>query len=288
MAETKEVGICDVDRVPEGAVEVTPAELQGRLREIISYAKRTGIVIPVFVFGAPGVGKTDIVTQIGKELNMPVEVFLASTMDPTEIRGIPYPFPEKGYSEWYPQRTWIQNPTDEKPWGQSPGIFFFDELNLATKATMSAFYRLILEGRLDTIDIHNSMRIAAGNLKTQVKEVSDLNLAVRTRFEIYYLKPDAKSWLIWAKAHDVDEKVIGYIEEHPMQIYCVNQVNPEMAKANPRSWTRVSQLLKIGLNTKEDIAGSVGLDPAIKFMQYMANVPERKIPNFGLEKFGGV
>ena len=281
--------ICTPDQIPAGAIAISPNELRQRLREIIAYGKRTGIIIPVFIFGPPGVGKTDLINDIGREINAEVHTFIASTMDPTEIRGIPYPIQDSnyesgGYAEWYPQRAWLSPKGAEHQYQ----IYFFDELNLATKATQAAFYRLILEGRLDTIDISRDARIAAGNEKSQVREVQEMNLALTTRFEIYYVRPDAKSWLEWAKSHDIEEPVVQYIEEHPTQIYCVNQQNPNLAKANPRGWARVSQLLRIGLMSKEDITGSVGRDPANKFLAFLANKPERKVPNFGLEKFGGV
>lgn len=279
MAEKPEPGVCDVDIVPEGAYEIVPSELKSRLKRIIQYGKDTGIIIPVFLYGPPGVGKSAIASEIAVELGMDLHTFIASTMDPTEIRGIPVPMTEEKekYSEWYPQRQWVEGMGNTN-------IYFFDELNLATQATQAAFYRLILEGKLDTIDISRAARIAAGNRKEDVSTIKAMPMPLTTRFEIYYIKAEAKSWLDWARKNDIDENVIGYIEEHPGQIFCTNKTKPDVAKATPRSWTRVSQLLKVGLNTKEDIAGSIGFDPANKFLAYMAKKPERKIPNLGTEE----
>lgn len=275
MAQSKS-SICLEQAVPQGAEDLNTSELIPRLTDIARYAKETGIVIPVFLYGGPGVGKTEIVNQIGKDLGAKVETYIASTMDPTEIRGIPVPLPRASpqYSEWLPQKSWLAGQGEFK-------IYFFDELNLAPASTQAAFYRLILEGKLDTIDISRSMRIAAGNRSSDVSTIRNLSLPLATRFEIYWLKPNIQGWLRWASTHGIRKEVMDYLTEYPTQLYCVNPPMQDMAKATPRGWERVSTLLKIGLNTKEDIAGSIGLDPATKFLAWLAQKPVKGPVNLG-------
>ena len=267
---------CVQQTIPTGAEEVNTSELIPRLTDITRYAKETGIVIPVFIYGGPGVGKTEIVNQIGKELGAKVETYIASTMDPTEIRGIPVPLPRSSpqYSEWLPQKNWLTAKNDFK-------IYFFDELNLAPASTQAAFYRLILEGKLDTIDISKSMRIAAGNRSSDVSTIRNLSLPLATRFEMYWLTPNLQGWLRWASTHGIRSEVMDYLTEYPNQLYCVNPGMQDIAKATPRGWERVSNLLKIGLNKKEDIAGSIGLDPALKFLAWLAQKPVKGPVNLG-------
>lgn len=55
---------------------------------------------PVFMWGPPGVGKSDIVSQLGQELNAHVIDIRLSLWEPTDIKGIPYFNPEKHTMQW--------------------------------------------------------------------------------------------------------------------------------------------------------------------------------------------
>ena len=43
----------------------------------------------VFIWGAPGIGKSSLVRQTGEKLDLPVTDLRASLLDPTDLRGIP-------------------------------------------------------------------------------------------------------------------------------------------------------------------------------------------------------
>jgi len=45
---------------------------------------------PIFLWGPPGIGKSDIIHQIGEQLNAHVIDIRLSLWDPTDIKGIPY------------------------------------------------------------------------------------------------------------------------------------------------------------------------------------------------------
>ena len=58
---------------------------------------------PIFIWGAPGIGKSDIVRQIGKELNREViDIRLTLCSDASDLKGIPYHNKTLNVMSWAP------------------------------------------------------------------------------------------------------------------------------------------------------------------------------------------
>lgn len=68
----------------------------------------------VFIWGAPGIGKSSIVRQIAEAKNLPVVDLRASLLDPTDLRGIP--MIQNKTSVWCPP-SFLPKTSDK------PGIF---------------------------------------------------------------------------------------------------------------------------------------------------------------------
>jgi MoxR-like ATPase len=45
--------------------------------------------IPAFLWGAPGIGKSDMVSSVAKGLNLPLIDLRATLLDPVDLRGLP-------------------------------------------------------------------------------------------------------------------------------------------------------------------------------------------------------
>ena len=57
---------------------------------------------PMMLWGSPGIGKSDIIQQIGDEEDRPVIDLRLLLMEPTDLRGIPYYNKEKNCMDWAP------------------------------------------------------------------------------------------------------------------------------------------------------------------------------------------
>ena len=121
---------------------VTPNGAKKSLRKCIKIQR------PVFMWGPPGIGKSDIVKQIGDEQNRPVIDVRLSLWEPTDIKGIPYYNSTLNTMSWAPPS---ELPTD----ANSNAILFLDELNSAAPATQAAAYQLILNRRVGTYCLPN-------------------------------------------------------------------------------------------------------------------------------------
>jgi len=112
---------------------------------------------PVMIWGPPGIGKSDIIAQIGQKLDREVIDLRLLLMEPTDLRGIPYYNKSQNKMDWAPP---VDLPSDPK----STAILFLDELNAAPMATQAAAYQLILNRRIGTYVLPKGVSVvAAGN-----------------------------------------------------------------------------------------------------------------------------
>ena len=93
---------------------MTPNQVKSSLRTLISLRQ------PVFIWGAPGVGKSQVVAQIADELGLKLTDLRAVLLDPVDLRGLPSL--GDGVAHWCPPSFL---PSDGE------GILFLDELNAA-------------------------------------------------------------------------------------------------------------------------------------------------------------
>lgn len=239
---------------------VTPNEAKRALRKCIKIQR------PVFMWGPPGIGKSDIVKQIGDEYEREVIDVRLSLWEPTDIKGIPYYNSTENTMSWAAP---AELPTDPN----STAILFLDELNSAAPATQAAAYQLILNRRVGTYKLPDGVSIvAAGNRETDKGVTYRMPAPLANRFVHIELKTDYEDWLQWATANRVHEQVVGYVGFAKQDLYDFDPKAASRAFATPRSWSFVSELLQdddLPENTLTDlVAGAIGEGLAVKFMAH--------------------
>ena len=239
---------------------VTPNEAKRSIRKCIKIQR------PIFMWGPPGIGKSDIVKQIGDEFNREVVDVRLSLWEPTDIKGIPYYNSTANTMSWAPP---AELPTDE----DSTAILFLDELNSAAPATQAAAYQLILNRRVGTYKLPKGVSIvAAGNRETDKGVTYRMPAPLANRFLHLELKTDFEDWLNWATNNKVHEQVVGYLGFAKQDLYDFDPKSASRSFATPRSWSFVSDLLNdddLDEGTLTDlVAGAVGEGLAVKFMAH--------------------
>jgi len=236
---------------------VSPNEAKRSLRKCVKIKR------PVFLWGAPGIGKSDIVKQIGDEQNRDVIDVRLSLWEPTDIKGIPYYNSTENTMTWAPP---AELPTDP----ESTAILFLDELNSAAPATQAAAYQLILNRRVGTYKLPDGVSIvAAGNRETDKGVTYRMPAPLANRFLHLELRTDFDDWLQWATANKLHEQVVGYLGFAKQDLYDFDPKSSSRSFATPRSWSFVSELLNdddLDEGTLTDlVAGAVGEGLAVKF-----------------------
>ena len=221
---------------------------------------------PVFLWGPPGIGKSDIVKQIGEDFSRPVIDVRLALWEPTDIKGIPYYNSDQGQMVWAPP---AELPTDP----DSKAIIFLDELNSAPPAVQAAAYQLILNRKVGTYQLPDGVDlVAAGNREGDRGVTYRMPAPLANRFVHLEAKVDFDDWQDWATLNKIHPDVVGYVGFAKQDLYDFDPKSASKAFATPRSWSFVSDLLEdddVDVDTLTNlIAGAVGDGLAAKFMAH--------------------
>ena len=241
---------------------VTSAEARNLLMVTAVKRKR-----PVFLWGPPGIGKSELVHNIGEELGALVVDMRMALLDPTDVRGIGFYSPDSKTMEWAPP---VDLPSADEAANYKHVILFLDEMNSAPPAVQAAAYQLILNRRVGQYKLPDNVSIiAAGNRETDKGVTYRMPAPLANRFVHFEMRVDFDSWLDWAVTNDINSDVIGYLSQHKMDLFDFDPISSSRSFATPRSWTFVSEILADDLNEKQVtdvIAGTVGEGIAHKFI----------------------
>lgn len=224
---------------------------------------------PIFLWGAPGIGKSDIVHQIAEASEAHVIDIRLSLWEPTDIKGIPYFDSNDKQMVWAPPSE-LPNESVAKKHKQI--ILFLDEMNSAAPAVQAAAYQLILNRRVGTYKLpDNVVIIAAGNREVDRGIVYRMPAPLANRFIHIEMKVDFEDWFQWAVAHNIHKDVVGFLTFSKKDLYDFDPKNSGRSFATPRSWTFVSELLTDEIDesvTSDLVSGAVGEGLAVKFMAH--------------------
>ena len=221
---------------------------------------------PIFIWGPPGIGKSDVVHQIGEYMDAHVIDIRLSLWEPTDIKGIPYYAANDNTMQWAPP---VDLPDAKMAKKYKNIILFLDEMNSAAPAVQAAAYQLILNRRVGQYTLPDNVYIvAAGNREADKGVVYRMPAPLSNRFVHLELAVDFDDWFQWAVDNKIHKDVVGYLQFSKKDLYDFDPKSPSRSFATPRSWSFVSELLEDDLDeeTQTDlVSGCVGEGLAIKF-----------------------
>ena len=232
----------------------------------------------IMLVGKHGIGKSRILEDFfqgrGEKV---VTLFLGQMSDPGDLIGLPHLDEASGRTEFM-LPYWF--PTDGRP-----VVLFLDELNRARPEVLQTVMDLTLNRKLAGKSLPEGSRIISAVNGGSEYQLTDLDPALVSRFNIYEFAPSVEDWLTWAKEAGLDSRIISFIDENPEYLdgdESSGAFGEDNLERSPdrRSWERTSQVIKdfdlLDENLLSMLSGIVGNRAAAAFFEF---VNEHKLPS---------
>ena len=232
----------------------------------------------IMLMGKHGIGKSRILeAYFSSKGQKVVTLFLGQMSDPGDLIGLPEKNEKTGKTDFM-LPYWF--PTDG-----APIVLFLDELNRARPEVLQTIMDLTLNRKLAGKSLPEGSRIISAVNNGYEYQLTDLDPALVSRFNIYEFAPSVEDWILWAENSSLDKRVIDFIKENPEYLDSFDNGESENLERTPdrRSWERVSEILRkfpsICLELKPLVAGIIGSEATAAFFDFAQSEKEFSVKN---------
>ena len=175
----------------------------------------------VFLWGPPGVGKSDLVYEIADTIEKRTQKKVLVTdirlllFSPVDLKGVPAPDEERKFSQWLLPKI-FDLPEDE----DYINMIFLDELSAAPPSIQATAYQITLNHMIGEHKLpDNTIVMAAGNRVTDRSVAYRMPNALANRLMHFDITVNFESWREWAVHHGINPFVLGYLTYDRSKLY---------------------------------------------------------------------
>lgn len=246
------------------------------IRTFIDTVKLLPVDQAVLVRGNHGIGKSQLVAQLGEYFKLKVIDIRLSQREAGDVIGLPKL--DDGVTRFCPPE-WVRDCCE------NPRVLFLDELNRATPEVQQAMFELVLDRRMAGNTLHPETRVYSAINLASTYQVNEMDVALLDRFFVVDLEPTLEETLAHYKNIGVNESIISYLREKSSRLDPSPKVDPSKRQPSRRSWDRFdSSVRKAGLydiDLTEDkaaqgrvysmAAGYLGVEIASNFTSFLVS-----------------
>jgi hypothetical protein len=237
---------------------------------------------PILLIGAPGIGKTAIMSQIAAEMDIGYIGYTITHHTRQSAIGLPF-IEKKRYGEKefsiteYTLSEIIASVYDAiETQDRKEGILFIDEINCVSETLSPAMLDLLQNKKFGPHRIPEGwILVAAGNPVEYNASVREFDIATIDRVRMIEVSSDPEVWLRYAYNNGVHDAILYYIQIKPQNLLSVERTVDGPKFVTPRSWEDLSVVLrqheKLGFPVGVDLISQYIHDPDIasEFHRYM-------------------
>ena len=207
---------------------------------------------PVFLLGAPGIGKTAIMEQIAQELGIALVSYSMTHHTRQSALGLPF-ISNRSYQDMefqvseYTMSEIIASIYDVMEHsGISEGILFLDEINCVSETlapSMLQFLQYKVFGRHKVPE--GWVIVTAGNPPEYNKSVREFDVVTMDRLKILEVEPDYKAWKEYAQQKGLHAAVLNFLELKKDYFYRIETTVNGRSYVTARGWEDLSEILSL-------------------------------------------
>lgn len=226
---------------------------------------------PIFLIGAPGIGKTQIMEQIARECSLGLVSYTITHHTRQSAIGLPFisknVYGQKEYSvtEYTMSEiiASVYNQIEET--GLKEGILFIDEINCVSETLAPAMLQFL---QCKTFGNHavpeGWVIVAAGNPAEYNKSVREFDVVTMDRVKKIEVQPEFGVWKEYAYVQEIHPAVIAYLTIRTNYFYQMETTVDGVFFATPRGWEDLSRLIQV----YEKLGKTVDREVVEQYIQY--------------------
>ncbi len=221
---------------------------------------------PIFLLGAPGIGKTAIMEQIAQELNIALVSYSMTHhtrqsalglpfISHREYQGMKYDVSEYTMSEIIASIYEVMEQS-----GIRQGILFLDEINCVSETlapSMLQFLQYKVFGRHSVPE--GWVIVTAGNPPEYNKSVREFDVVTMDRLKVLEVEADYKAWKEYARHKGIHAAILNFLELKKEYFYKIETTVNGRNYVTARGWEDLSEILGMyeeeGMKVDEALAG---------------------------------
>lgn len=205
---------------------------------------------PVFLLGAPGVGKTAIMEQVAKELGIALVSYAMTHHTRQSALGLPvikhkvYDGVETEVTE-YTMSEIISTMYDTmEVSGIKEGILFLDEINCVSETLAPSMLQFLQYKEFGNHRIPDGwVVVTAGNPPEFNKSVREFDVVVMDRLKVLEVTPDYKVFREYAYEMGIHPAIINFLDLKKEYFYLIENTVKGRSYVTARGWEDLSSII---------------------------------------------
>ncbi len=237
---------------------------------------------PIFLVGAPGIGKTAIMSQIADELDLGLVSYSMTHHTRQSALGLPFIVHEEFKGVEYDASEYTMSEIIASVYdcmratGRERGILFLDEINCVSETlypSMLQFLQFKTFGKHKVPD--GWIIVTAGNPPEYNRSVHEFDIVTMDRLKKIAVEPDFEAWKSYAIQKGVHPAVLTFLEAKKDRFYSIKSSLDGKMFVTARGWDDLSDMMRtyerIGKIVDEGLISHYVQDPTIaaEFAAYL-------------------
>lgn len=207
---------------------------------------------PVLLMGPPGIGKTQIMEQIARELNVGLVAYTITHHTRQSAVGLPFIREEEFGGKIYSVTEYTMSEIIASVYrkirdgGKKEGILFIDEINCVSETLAPTMLQFLQCKTFGNQKIPQGwIIVAAGNPPEYNKSVREFDMVTLDRVRYMTIEADYKVWKEYARAQHIHGAILSYLELRSKNFYRVESDVDGMQFVTARGWEDLSNLMEV-------------------------------------------
>lgn len=205
---------------------------------------------PIFLYGAPGIGKTAIMEQISEELDIPLVTYSMTHHTRQSALGLPFIAKKEYKGKEYDISRYtmseiiaaVYDKIEES--GKDEGILFLDEINCVSETLGPAMLQFLQYKIFGSHKVPQGwVVVTAGNPPQFNRSVHEFDIVTMDRLKIVEIEPDYEEWKKYAIRKGIHKAITTYLDIRKQDFYEIETTVDGKSYVTARGWEDLSEAM---------------------------------------------